>query len=212
MSGSVAPDYLREIASLPKVGLPGISINDNDYGANNASNPVPSFYRESVESQRSFAEVVLASAKQAAELISAERTPEQGGNIMADNPTRDEIQDKIAASEARTEARVARLEGRIDTLVATIGGRIDVLGSKIDALGDKASAAQADSRETRSEISESRRWVIGAIIVVGVALAGLIVAMATYGDAMFGRGMNVRDLVQTTIKELQQLQAPSERK
>ncbi len=212
MSGSVAPDYLGGSASLPKVGLPGISINDNDYGANNASNPVPSFYRESVEWRRSFAEDVLASAKQAAEHFSAERTPEDGGNIMADNPTREEMQDKIAASEARTEARVARLEGKIDTLVATIGGRIDVLGSKIDALGDKASAAQADSRETRSAISESRRWVIGTIIVVGVALAGLIVTMATYGDAMFGRGMNVRDLVQTTIKELQQAQAPSERK
>jgi hypothetical protein len=161
--------------------------------------------------------------KVALPLSSAKPAHQSGGNIMADNPSREEIQDKIAASEARTEARVVRLEGKIDTLVATIGGRMDVLASKIDALNDKASAAQADNLQTRSEIqaynlqtrseiSESRRWTMGTTIVVGLALAGLIVGMLTYGDEMVGRGMTVRDLVQTTIKELQQAQTPPERK
>jgi hypothetical protein len=128
--------------------------------------------------------------------------------LMPD-PTREEIDAKFAASEAHTETRVTRLEGKIDTMVATIGGRIDMLGSKIDALNDKASAAQADNRETRTEIRESRRWVMGTVIAVGVALAGLMAALWTYGDAMFARGMNVRELVQTTIKEMQ---APPDRK
>jgi hypothetical protein len=29
--------------------------------------------------------------------------------------------------------------------------------------------------------------------------------MATYGDALFGRGMNVRDVVQSVIKEQQEM-------
>jgi hypothetical protein len=154
----------------------------------------------------------VAAPKQAAEdyLASPERAPrtshapEHGGNIMADNPTREEVKAQIDASKASTETLVARLEGKIDTLVATVGGRMDVLASKIDALGDKVSAADAYNRGTRA-------WVIGTVITVGLALGGVIAAMLSYGDSMFGHGLEVRQLVQTMIKE-QQTQAPPERK
>jgi hypothetical protein len=48
------------------------------------------------------------------------------------------------------------------------------------------------------------------MVGLAVALAGLIVAMASYGDAMFVRGVDIRDVVQSTIKETlaQQSQAP----
>jgi hypothetical protein len=97
--------------------------------------------------------------------------------------TREEIQAQIAASEARGDTRVARLEGKIDTLTATIIG-------KLDAANEKMSADHEYNRTTR--------WVI---VGLAIAIGGLMVGMATYGDAMFGRGMSVRDVVQTVLKE-----------
>ena len=99
-------------------------------------------------------------------------------------PTHDEeIQDKIALSEARTETKIARLEGKLETMQATLAG-------KLDAIGDKVSADHEFNRNSR-------------LIQYGLflALAGLLVAMATYGDTMFGRGMDVSSLIQNTIKE-----------
>jgi hypothetical protein len=146
----------------------------------------------------------LASSKPAEHSASADHASKPGGKIMADNPTREEMKAQIDASKASMETLVTRLEGKIETLVATIGGRMDVLASKIDALGDKVSAADAYNRGTRA-------WVIGTVITVGLALGGVIAAMLSYGDSMFGHGLEVRQLVQTMIKE-QQSQAPPERK
>jgi hypothetical protein len=109
---------------------------------------------------------------------------------MPDNPTKDEVQAQIAASEARSETRLARLEGKIDALTATLVG-------KIDALSDKVSVADAYNRQ-------SRFWIIATI----VAALGLFVAFAAYTDTIFGRGMNVRDVIQTTIKETLAQQPP----
>jgi roadblock/LC7 domain-containing protein len=97
--------------------------------------------------------------------------------------TREEIQAQIAASEARGDTRVVRLEGKIDTLTATIIG-------KLDAANEKMSADHEYNRTTR--------WVM---VGLAIAIGGLMVGMATYGDAMFGRGMSVRDVVQTVLKE-----------
>ena len=38
-----------------------------------------------------------------------------------------------------------------------------------------------------------------------------MVGLSTYGDAMFGRGMNVRDVIQTTIKETLAQQHPPDK-
>jgi hypothetical protein len=101
-------------------------------------------------------------------------------------PTEGELTDaKIAASEARGETNIARLEGKIDTLTATIVG-------KLDAVSEKMSADHEYNRTTR--------WVM---VGLAVAICALIVGMATYGDALFGRGMNVRDLVNAVVKEQQ---------
>jgi hypothetical protein len=123
-----------------------------------------------------------ASSGQAAATMLDPFSLEPKGSAMSDL-TREEIQAQIAASEARGDTRVARLEGKIDTAVATLSG-------KLDALSDKISADHAYHRGTR--------WII---IGLALALAALVVTMATYGDAMFGRGMDVRDVVQSTIKE-----------
>jgi hypothetical protein len=116
--------------------------------------------------------------------------PVSTGADMTDR-THEEVSAKIAAAEARTDTKIVRLEGKLDTVTATIVG-------KLDAVNDKISADHEYNRTTR--------WVIVSLVA---ALALLIVGMATYGDAMFGRGLDVRDLIQTTIKEtLAQQAAP----
>jgi hypothetical protein len=104
-------------------------------------------------------------------------------------PTNEELFDaKLKTSEAQTETKIVRIEGKIDSAVATIGGKLDSLGEKLSY---------------DHEYNRATRWVmIGLLITCTFALAGLVVTMATYGDAMFGRGMNVRDVVQSVIKDL----------
>jgi hypothetical protein len=109
------------------------------------------------------------------------RPRKKDGDDMAAS---DDLTDaKIARSAAEAETKLTRLEGKIDTLMATIVG-------KLDAANEKMSADHEYNRTTR--------WVM---VGLAIALAGLIVTLATYGDAMFGRGMNVRDVVQTVLKE-----------
>ena len=104
------------------------------------------------------------------------------------DPTREEIDAKIAASEARGRIDIVRFEGKLETFAATLSG-------KMDALQTSTRDAAAYNRGTRS-----------VIIASAFALAALIVGMATYGDALFGRGMNVRDLVQAIAREQQEIQ------
>jgi hypothetical protein len=110
------------------------------------------------------------------------------------DPTREEIQAHIAASEARGETSLARLEGKLDTISATIVGKIGELSTQV------------------GEHRRDRNLIIGTIVVAAIAVSGLVVSMATYGDALFGRGMNVRDVVQTVLKENAIQSAPKPQK
>jgi hypothetical protein len=48
--------------------------------------------------------------------------------------------------------------------------------------------------------------IVGTIVVAAIALGALFAALASYGDAIFGRGMSVRDVVQSVAKEQAELQ------
>jgi hypothetical protein len=109
-------------------------------------------------------------------------------DIRMPDPTREEIDAKIAASEARGAIDIVRLEGKLEAFAATLSGKMDALQTSIQN-------AAAYNRDTRS-----------LIIASAFALAALIVGMATYGDALFGRGMNVRDVVQAVVHEQQESQ------
>jgi hypothetical protein len=107
------------------------------------------------------------------------------------DPTREEINAIIKASEAGTETKIARLEGKIDTLAAMLLGRLDAL---------------RDDVRNSDEYNRTTRWMLFGTFLAGIfAIAALIVGMATYGDALFWRGMNVRDVVQSVIKEQQEM-------
>jgi hypothetical protein len=105
----------------------------------------------------------------------------KGEDAMA---TQDELtQARIAASEAKTDTKIARFESVINTLALTLGGKIDALSTQV------------------GEHRKDRNLIIGTIVVAAIALGALFVAMATYGDALFGRGLNVRDVIHTTVKD-----------
>ncbi len=108
-------------------------------------------------------------------------------------PTDAELDAKLAAAEARTETRIARMEGKFDTFAASINARLDSLAREISE----------GRRDAKQDTRDARQATFTTIVASAFAVAGLIVAMAIYGDALFGRGMDVHKVVQDTVQEIQ---------
>jgi hypothetical protein len=136
-----------------------------------------------------------------------------GDKLMAD-PSREEVDAKIAASEARSKTDIALFEGKLETLAATLTGKMETLQTSLTgkmetiqaSLTGRLDALQTSISDADKYNRDSRLFVLGAFITSALALGLLIAAMAAYGDALFGRDMNVRDVVQAVIKEQQEVQ------
>ena len=111
--------------------------------------------------------------------------------IMSD-PTREEIDAKLAAAEARTETRFTELSGKIDRLADSIA----VLGStiRIELEGVKSDIAnvKSDVADVRSD-NKYTRWTI-VVTVVASALAAIAALWITQANllAAFSAGIAVR--------------------
>jgi hypothetical protein len=104
-------------------------------------------------------------------------------------PGSDELTDKkIELAEAHTDTKIERLGGKIDTLSATLGTKLDIVNQRL------------------SDQTKDRNLIIGAIVASAISIAILLIGLATYGDALFGRGMNVRDVVHAVVIEQQEIQ------
>lgn len=135
------------------------------------------------------------SARNASPYLVVGNAARRRSSVMA---TDDELMDaKLRTVSAETDTKIARLEGKIDTAVATLIG-------EMRAIRDDVKQADQYNRD-------SRLFILGAILAAVLALGGMAIGMATYGDALFGRGMNVRDVIQSTIKDydLQRQQQPN---
>lgn len=95
---------------------------------------------------------------------------------MADQ-TREEVDAKIAAAEARGDTQIVRLEGKIDLVL-----------SKIDSLNTALTSVRDDYRSIRTNI-----WI------VGLALAAIIIAVAALFPPYFGAGLTIRDVIDHEI-------------
>jgi hypothetical protein len=119
-------------------------------------------------------------------------------------PTHGEVDAKIAAAEARGKIDIARFEGKLETLTATLVGKIEILQT---SLFSKVEDVQKSIVEADRYNRNTRLFILGTIITSALALLALlgtlIVGMASYGDALFSRGMNVRDVVQEVVQEVQ---------
>ena len=99
---------------------------------------------------------------------------------MAD-PTREEIDAKLATVEARTETRFTELNGKIDRLADSISA----LGSTVASLKSDIADVKADNRYTR--------WTI-IVTVIASALAAIAALWVTQANllAAFSAGIAVR--------------------
>jgi hypothetical protein len=92
------------------------------------------------------------------------------GDKMAEH-TREEVDAKIAASEARTDTKIARIEGKLDLVL-----------SKLDSVRD-------DNRANRAN-----QWIIG------FGLAALMIAIVALLPVFFGIGAQVKDMVDHAVE------------
>lgn len=107
-------------------------------------------------------------------------------------------EDEMASDREYVDLKLAAADARVDTKFAEINGRLDRLNDSIMALSGQVVEARNASASLRSTILTS---VIATGVASVLALGALFVSMATYGDAIFSRGMSVRDLVNSVTKE-----------
>jgi hypothetical protein len=110
----------------------------------------------------------------------ADTAPQTGiRQAMADPPTREEIDAKLEAVEARTEARFTQLTGTIDVRFANLDGKIDRLVDSVWRLSEGVETARKEGRAD----NKSTRWTI-IIVVIASVIAGLAALWATQGNML----------------------------
>jgi hypothetical protein len=91
------------------------------------------------------------------------------------NPTREEIDAKIDAAEARTDTKIARLEGKLDLIVEAV-------------------------RSSRDEAREGRRAIIANSWVVFGALVVIIGILYTVAPMIFDLGFKWRETISKEVE------------
>ena len=102
------------------------------------------------------------------------------------SPSREEMEARFRQASAETDTKIARMEGKLDLVL-----------SKLDTVGEKLGEVRDDNRATRANL-----WVIGT------ALAVLITALAFGVPAIFGNGLQLRDVVHSEVQETLHPKAP----
>ena len=97
---------------------------------------------------------------------------------MTDNPTRDEIEARLAAVDARGQALAAQLTAKMDVAASELHGQIVALTARVEALS-------AQNRGTKSTI-----FVTGLLVVV------VLIGALVYGSQLFGVGISANDVVE----------------
>lgn len=87
-------------------------------------------------------------------------------------PTREEIDAKLAAVEARVEAKLVGIDGKLDRIVDQIASSVFATNQKIDLLSEKVSNAGDDAREAKKAAGDIKWHVLyTALGVVAVIFA-----------------------------------------
>ena len=140
--------------------------------------------------------VIPLEAPERVELLPLEG-PEGTSSGMASD--REYIDLKLETAEARAEKRFAEINARLDRVLDGLAVSQSAITATKTDVATSRSEASAEARSTRVTI-------VITTIATGIALASLLLAVMTYGDALFGRGMNVRDVVTAAVKELAERQ------
>jgi hypothetical protein len=98
----------------------------------------------------------------------------KAGDKMSD-PTREEINAKLATIEARTETRFVELSGKIDRMVDSIDNFSRTLGGQLADVKSELITVKSDNKFTR--------WTIAGVAVAS-ALAGVGALWVTQGNLL----------------------------
>ncbi|KDR34743.1 hypothetical protein BG57_04000 [Caballeronia grimmiae] len=123
-------------------------------------------------------------------------------------PTREEIDAKLEAIEARMDGRLASIDGKIDSFLARMEEREKAGEVRAESL--KESLQRTNDAVSRVENSSSslKYWLIGTAIATVVALASLNATILSNMVASFESGKNTSSAqaqVAQQIKETQEL-------
>lgn len=126
--------------------------------------------------------------KEGSQLVGGQRAALSEEIAMSEPPSREEIEAKIAAVEARTDTKFERLIGGIEkntsALMAEIGKHSLHINARLDA------------------VEKSTGGVKATIIVTAVAVLALLVGILGYGQQWFGIGVTTRDIIRATVAEM----------
>ena len=113
---------------------------------------------------------------------------------------------KIAAAEARGDAKLERLGGRLDTFAATIDGKFDAVFAKLDSITNEQARLHDNLRGVSTQVSGARTTIITTAIFSVIGIVAALYAVLAYGGDQIGRGMEIRravdDAIQETIKRM----------
>jgi hypothetical protein len=99
-------------------------------------------------------------------------------------PTREEIDAKLAAAEARSETRFVELSGKIDRLADTVGSLRTAVTQELGYLRTEMASVKTDNKFTRISI------IVAVVASVFAALGALWVTQSNMLSA-FSTGLGV---------------------
>jgi hypothetical protein len=102
---------------------------------------------------------------------------------MTAPPSREEIDAKLEAAEARTEARFAQLAGTLDVRFANLDVRFANLDNKVDRLADSIVRLSTEITESRREARVEYRTTRITMIVTAVASVLAIIGILLSSQA-----------------------------
>jgi len=119
------------------------------------------------------------------------RSAQREQTKMADI-SREEIDAKIAVSEARGDTKFAELLGEIKAMRADITGQFGVLTARVEHVERSTSGLKA------------------IIVGTGIAAVGVVIAVLAFGDQLFGLGIGASDIANAAAQKAIQLQSVSQ--
>lgn len=94
----------------------------------------------------------------------------------------DLVDAKIAASEARTDAKFSEMIGQLSTMRAELGGKLDTMNARSE------------------HVEKSTAGIKTTVIVTAIAALGLTVAIMAFGSQWFGLGMDAQQISQRSAQ------------
>ena len=139
-------------------------------------------------------EILIKAASELAEQRRREEALPTGpsGDIYQGMPMANEIfDDKIAAAEARSEAKLERMLGEMRTGFADIRGEIRAVSTRVEA------------------VERSTSGIKSTIVITAVGAVALVVAILAYAGDSLTKGMSYRDVI--AAETARQLSSSEER-